>query len=755
MKRLSLVFVFCIGLLGYVSNVPASQGAAPAKASALIAQTAKVGLGQHLVTYLGKLVQSTSSFISKQPTVVKLGAAALAASGLGKLLARGVHWYRTGELGISGEVELSDTFQDALSEWIDLYETYHSKIEQTKKTIRFMVPALLGWNKFRTLRANRVVQSRAAEDAVVTAAGYFGLLAGFGDFVVEKCAQLVSSIPSPSFLRTSLQAARLNATRALNNVKHLMRTEGITQDDIRKYEEEKHLRLSPELKAQLYDYAQNSSSKSKDTPKEVVRWAGDVPEDIEALIDRINHPERYGNQIPRGVLMLGDPGLGKTHAADYIAQETGCPFDSIKAADLMSKSPYIGHFAQSVASLYRKSAEKAKKAGRPAIIFIDEADIILAARQQSADRSGYGYDGVTKEIETTLFPLMDGGSGQTVKNVITIFATNMPQESLDAAFTTRTGRITDIIRMEYPDVDTCLAMLQDAVKKYGNCTVALEHDATLQEFARLASESRFTPDHLYGVIKACVNTAVARAGKDAERTFLANNPQLDKKDAGVRKLIREERGKAQQNAVVTLDILQEEFNKIKMRLDMQKQGGVMPQAIPQHPIHRMPEVAPSRRAAAQPALVARRREEQQHRDRISMAIAQLKERIGWLETCLTEIPKRIQEQASVAAGQLQRARSSSLSLAAGLRPGSLAVCAVRQELQPEGSSVGSRARRGSITGLVEVGALSDIADLDSAKTSVRRMSEQLAQLPRLQDLTAAQAPSETVAVTPVAMTAMS
>jgi len=761
MKKSSLVYVFCLGLLVYCTgDVSASQASVPAKASSLIAQTAKVGLGQRLVTYLGQLAQSASAFISKQPTVVKIGAAALAASGLGKLVARGVHWYRTGELAMSGKVELSDTFQDALSQWIDLYEAYHNQIEQTKRTMRFMIPAVLGWNKFSTLRANRVAQSRAAEEAVVTSAGYFGLLAGFGDFAVEKCAQLLSSIPSPAFLRTSLQTARINATRALNNVKRIMRAEHITQEDIGKYEEEKHLRLSPELRAQLLGCVQSSLPGPKDSakPQEPLKWIGNPPDDLETLIDQINNPERYGNKVPRGVLMLGDPGLGKTFAAGYIAQETGCPFDSIKATDLMSNPPYIGFFARSVTSLYRKSAEKARKAGRPAIIFIDEADIILAARQQNAERNGYGYDGVTKEIENALFPLMDGGSRQTVDNVITIFATNMPQESLDAAFTTRTKRITHVIRMEYPDLQDCLLMLQDAVDKHLAHASSLKDGNTLPKIARLAHENRFSPDNLYGLVEASVNTAIARAGRNALDKFLVDHPQADLQSNGVRRLMREEKANAQDRAVITPEILQEEFDKIKTRLDTQRQhhGVAMPQAVPQRPVHRMPQVASSLQTGAQPLLAERRREEQQPIEvgGINKKIRQYQERIGWLHTLLPGLQRPAQEQASVAgAQQQQRARSSSL-LSGTLIPDALIARTVRQELQPqpECQRVGSRARRGSITELVGVGVLPGILDRDSAKASMRTMSQQLAQLPRLQDPAVGQ--SQSSALVPVAMPAM-
>jgi hypothetical protein len=96
-----------------------------------------------------------------------------------------------------------------------------------------------------------------------------------------------------------------------------------------------------------------------------------------------------------------------------------------------------------------------------------------------------------------------------------------------------------------------------------------------------------------------------------------------------------------------------------------------------------------------------------------------------------------------------------LSLVAGLIPDALVTRAVRQEqqYQPEGPMLGNRARRSSITGPVGVKVLPDIADRDSAKASVRRMGAQLAQLRRLQDLTAAQTPSGAVVV-PVAVPAI-
>jgi len=695
MKKSSLWLVFCLGLLVCCTGqVSASQAATSAKASAGIAQTVQGGLGRHVVTFLGQCAQRASAFISKQPTAVKMGAVALAASGLGKLVARGVHWYRTGELGMTGEVQLSDTFQDALSQWIDLYEAYHNQIEQTKRTIRFMVPALLGLNKFNTLRAHHVTQSRAMEEAVVTSAGYFGLVAGFGDFVVEKCAQLVSSIPSPAFLRTSLQAARLNATRALNNVRRIVRDEHITQDDIQKYEEEKHLRLSPEIKGHLLNCIQTSSkstSRKKQAQENPIVWIGDRQIDIESLIDQIENPEAYKEQgisFPRGILMLGDPGLGKTFAARYIAQQAGCPFKSIKATDLMT-GLYVGTPARKINDLYQKAAQEAKETGKPCVIFIDEADAVLEDRQNSDPHQGHSH--VNNEILNTLFPLMDGD--KTVENVITILASNMPQEFFDKALVERTKRITHIIHMKYPDEARCLQMLRDAAKKHAltKKLIAEGSDASLlADLAKQAAECHFTPDNLYGLMEQLSRTIVGQVSCTIQEEFKKhpNDPNFS------RAVYREELRKALSEFDITKVMLQDEFDRIKDRRRQEQSSVATHQAIPQHSVRRMPQAASSR-SAAQPALAKRRREEQQPIDRIRMAIAQAKERIGWMETASTEIPQRTQEQA-VAEQHQRRARSSSLSMVAGLRPDFLAAHAGHPGLQPqpEDATVG-RVRSGS------------------------------------------------------------
>lgn len=757
MKKSSLVYVFCLGLLVYCTgNVSASQASVPAKASSLIAQTAKVGLGQRLFTYLGQLAQSASAFINKQPTVVKIGAAALASFELGKLVAHGVHWYRTGDLRMASKLELSDTFQDALSQWIVLFEAYHNQIEQTKRTMRFMIPAVLGWNKFSTLRANHVAQSRATEEAVVTAAGYFGLLAGFGDFAVEKCAQLLSSIPSPAFLRTSLQDARINATRALNNVRRIIRAEHITQEDIGKYEEEKHLRLPPEIKGHLLNCIQTSSkstSHKKQAQENPIVWVGDPQIDIESLIDQIENPEAYKEQdisFPRGILMLGDPGLGKTFAARYIAQQAGCSFESIKATDLMT-GIYVGTYARSVNDLYKKASLRAKETGKPCIVFIDEADAVLADRQNSDTHQGHSQ--ANMEILNTLFPLMDGD--KTVENVITILASNMPQEFFDRALIERTKRITHIIHMEYPDEARCLQMLRDAASKHAltKKIISEGQDAgLLADLAKQAAKQHFTPDNLYGLMEQLSRTIVGQVSCTIQEEFKKhpNDPNFS------RAVYREELRKALSEFVITKEMLQDEFDRIKDRRRQEQSSVATRQAIPQHSARRMPQVASSSQTGAQPLLVERRREEQQPIEvgGINKKIRQYQERIGWLQTLLPGLQRPAQEQASVAGAQHQRARSSSLSLAAKLRPDALIARTVRQELQPqpECSSVGSRARRGSITELVGVGALPGILDRDSAKASMRTMSQQLAQLPRLQEPAVGQ--SQSSALVPVAMPAM-
>jgi cell division protease FtsH len=167
----------------------------------------------------------------------------------------------------------------------------------------------------------------------------------------------------------------------------------------------------------------------------------DAEEELEEIVDFLKNPDRYrklGGRIPRGVLLAGLPGTGKTLLARAVAGEAGVPFFSLSASEFIEMIVGVG--ASRVRDLFAQA-----KAAAPAIIFIDELDAIGRSRS-----SGGGFSGGHDEREQTLNQIlteMDGFDGST--GVIVLAATNRA-DVLDAALL-RPGRFDRRVVVSPPD----------------------------------------------------------------------------------------------------------------------------------------------------------------------------------------------------------------------------------------------------------------------------------------------------------------
>ena len=257
--------------------------------------------------------------------------------------------------------------------------------------------------------------------------------------------------------------------------------------------------------------------------------------------------------LPRGIMMLEYRGVGKSYAAKYIGQETGCHVEIIAAPEIKSK--WVGEAGHNIKAVYAKAAARAKKSGKPAIVFIDEADAILGERQNGGFEDGNKEE--QREILDMLFPLMDGP--KAAKNVITIFASNAPQEFFDKALITRTKRITYIINMPLPNRETCLLMLQDAAGKYPQAELLLEDEnaGIMNEMADLAFGNGFSPDNLYGLIDKAVNAAITAQQDPIIKAYKDKQPDEEMYQA---------LSQAEEQATLDAKVLGEAFQSILDRL---------------------------------------------------------------------------------------------------------------------------------------------------------------------------------------------
>ncbi|MGC9505183.1 ATP-dependent zinc metalloprotease FtsH2 [Baaleninema sp.] len=179
-----------------------------------------------------------------------------------------------------------------------------------------------------------------------------------------------------------------------------------------------------------------------------VAGVDEAKEELQEVVTFLKKPERFtavGARIPKGVLLVGQPGTGKTLLAKAIAGEAGVPFFSISGSEFVEM--FVGVGASRVRDLFKKAKENA-----PCIIFIDEIDAV--GRQRGA-----GIGGGNDEREQTLNQLlteMDGFEGNT--GIIIIAATNRP-DVLDSALL-RPGRFDRQVSVDAPDIKGRLSILE-------------------------------------------------------------------------------------------------------------------------------------------------------------------------------------------------------------------------------------------------------------------------------------------------------
>ena len=227
----------------------------------------------------------------------------------------------------------------------------------------------------------------------------------------------------------------------------------------------------------------------------------EAKENLTEIVDYLHNPKKYeeiGAKMPKGLLLVGPPGTGKTMLAKAVAGEAGVPFFSMSGSEFVEM--FVGMGASKVRDLFKQAKEKA-----PCIVFIDEIDAIGGKRSN-------GNMGGHDEREQTLNQLlteMDGFDGNT--GVVILAATNRP-ETLDPALT-RPGRFDRRVPVELPDLKGREEILKVHVKK-----IKVEPNVDYTQIARMASGA--SGAELANIVNEAALRAVRQGRKAATQADL-------------------------------------------------------------------------------------------------------------------------------------------------------------------------------------------------------------------------------------------
>ena len=225
----------------------------------------------------------------------------------------------------------------------------------------------------------------------------------------------------------------------------------------------------------------------------------EAKENLTEIVDYLHNPKKYeeiGAKMPKGLLLVGPPGTGKTMLAKAVAGEAGVPFFSMSGSEFVEM--FVGMGASKVRDLFKQAKEKA-----PCIVFIDEIDAI------GGKRDGFSRNDEREQTLNQLLTEMDGFEGNS--GVVILAATNRP-ETLDPALT-RPGRFDRRVPVELPDLKGREEILKVHAKK-----IKVEPNVNYTHIARMASGA--SGAELANIVNEAALRAVRHGRKEANQADL-------------------------------------------------------------------------------------------------------------------------------------------------------------------------------------------------------------------------------------------
>lgn len=386
----------------------------------------------------------------------------------------------------------NDTFSRSFNKWTIRKDAYDKSLTRNKTWFAFLCSCTTGLARLAWLHYKKA----DTKTSLLNSLGW-----GTASFFISVVASgmlgynFFSRIP---YFGNTLKNAYEAEQRTRNKIFASIENGKIYKDDLplRQSIQPAYYEMLDEIEERIEKFEKKTTASNF---KDILEWQGPTPNQINQVIDQLNKPDiyqKYGISLPRGILLLGKPGTGKTFAGKYIAQKTGSEFIYVKTSDLYDK--WVGESQKHLNAIYLRAKRRARVTGKPVIVFFDEFDSLGGKRKNDITAT----DHVHKNMLNTLLQILDGG--EKLEQIVTIMASNEKLSFFDEALSTRNGRIQYIVDMKNPDKDTRLKMLLHAVSKHKDCTQKIPH--TYWEDLAQKTEG-FTPDALYNMIeKTCRET---------------------------------------------------------------------------------------------------------------------------------------------------------------------------------------------------------------------------------------------------------